>query len=243
MPLLSPSGGIVYHLRAARFRAGSWAPFRERLAAWLDEQLLGAPELVLVGPNAGHCLPMAALARYPKLTALEPEWLAARLLRLRLQKVDVVARDLLVGPLLDGSSGLDDYLAQKPYAAVLFCNVLGQLQFGLNDEQQARLESEFRRRFVPALARRPWASFHDRWSFDLGPDEARPLELAFAQKPSDLELGQAWFGSEGAPLSALDHGTSELFPPELPRHYFGWQLTPSAFHLVEGVASSSASSA
>jgi hypothetical protein len=239
MPLLSPSGGIVYHLRAARFRARQWAPFRERLAAWLDEQLGAAPELVLVGPNAGHCLPLSVLARYPQLTALEPEWLAARLLRLRLPRVEVVTRDLLVGPLLDGSPGLDEYLAQKPDAAVLFCNVLGQLQFGLDDAQQARLETEFRRRLLPALAGRQWASFHDRWSFDLGHDAGRPLELGFARKPSDSELGQAWFGSEGPPLSALDHGTAELFPPELPRRYLGWQLTPSAFHLVEAVASTS----
>lgn len=236
MPLLSPSGGIVYHLRATRYRTSLWAPFRERVGAWLAQHLGSAPELLLVGSSAGHCLPLVELARYPKLTALEPDGLAGALLRLRLPRVLVEPRDLLLRPLLEDRPALDAYLGQRPGAAVLFCNVLGQLSFGLSDEQQAKFEREFRRRILPALAGRAWASFHDRWSFDLGTEPVRPLELGFPQQPSDQQLGQAWFGLEGPTLEAFDHGTSELFPAELPRRYFGWQLTPKAYHLVEGVA-------
>jgi hypothetical protein len=236
MSLLSPSGGVVYHLRAARYRGGLWAPFRARLGSWLSQQLSDAPELILVGPSAGHCLPLDRLARYPRLTALEPDWLAARLLRAKLPRLEVLHEDLLLGPLLRGEPGLEQLLAQRPQAAVVFCNVLGQLQFGLSDREQAQLVSEFQRRLLPALQGRAWASFHDRWSFDLEPDGQRLLEREFPNAPSELELGQAWFGSDGPELSAFDHGTAELFPAQLPRRYFGWQLTPHAYHLVEGVA-------
>lgn len=236
MALLSPSGGIVYHLRAARYRAGLWLPFRQRLEAWLEQHLRSAPQVLLVGPSAGHCLPLERLARYPKLIALEPDRLAGMLLRARLPGVTIAPRDLLVRPLLDGAPALDTLLKDYPDATVLFCNMLGQLQFDLSELEQGRFQSEFRRRILPALMDRPWLSFHDRWSFDLTLDPSLPLELDFAHQPADDELARTWFGTEGPVLSAFDHGTTQLFPADLPRRYLGWQLTPGTYHLIEAVS-------
>lgn len=198
-----------------------------------------ADELVLVGPSAGHCLPLAWLARFPRLLVLEPEPLARRLLQLRLPRVklEVEHRDLLLGPLLSGGPGLDTLLLRRPRAAVLFCNLLGQLHWDLPEEEQLRFRAEFRRRILPLLAGRGWASFHDRWSLD-SQAVALPTPLHFERRPSDDELGRACFGASEAPVTALDHGTSQLFPEALPRHYFGWQLTPRTLHVVEGVCAS-----
>jgi hypothetical protein len=236
MSLFTPSGGFVYHLRAARHRARLWATFRAQVADWIEAKLPLGKELVLVGPSAGHCLPLAHLARFQRLTVLEPDAVARWLLRRGLGRSDVEleSRDLLLEPLLTGTAGLPELLASRPRAAVLFCNVLGQLHFGLSDDEHARFQEQFRRRIVPLLAGRPWASFHDRWSLDAGVTEPRP-PLVFPALPSPQDLGRAWFGSVGPPLAVLDHGTAELFPSELPRRYFGWQISADAFHLVEGV--------
>ncbi len=238
MSLFTPSGGLVYHARALRFSRGLWAPFRDALAAWLVQHLPVTDELILVGPSGGHCLPLAHLSRFGRIVVLEPDPLARRMLACRLprSRLEIEHRDLLVQPLLAGGAGLDVVLRQRPHAAVLFCNLLGQVQLGLSDEAQAKFQAEFRRRIGSLLAARAWASFHDRWSLDRGLDQPTPTLRSFPQRPDDDELGVAWFGAAGAPVAVLDHGTSQLFPEALSRSYFSWQITPKALHVVEAVA-------
>lgn len=238
MALFSPSGGLVYHLRALRYRRRLWAPFRSALGAWLAEHLPPAAELLLVGPSAGHCLPLRELSRFERILVLEPDPLARRLLARKLApaELELEGFDRLVGPLLSGHAGLDSLLATRPSASLLFCNVLGQLKFELTGEQHARFEREFRRRVLPLLAGRAWASFHDRWSLDRDRHQPSPTVLDFERQPSDDELAAAWFGPHPGPITLLDHDTRGLFPAALPRRYFGWQITPSALHVVEAVA-------
>lgn len=237
MSLLTPSGGLVYHLRAARYRASLWAPFRAELAGWLEACFpQAAGELLLVGPSAGHCLPVALLQRFERLTVVEPDPLARMLLQRRLGvQLETERRDLLVAPLLSGRVGLEAVLERRPRASVLFCNLLGQLHFALSDDEHAQLQAEFARRIVPALSGHSWASFHDRWSLDATAVTPLP-SLSFAQQPSDDQLARAWFGKDDPPVTVLDHGTNKLFPKALPRRYFGWQITPAVVHIVEAVS-------
>ncbi len=238
MSLFSASGGLLYHLKALRHRDGLWAPYRTCLAGWIGERLANSPEVVLVGPSAGHCMPLEVFARVPEVLALEPDpvarWLLGR--RLRSASLRFETRDLLVTPLLSGAPGLDELLAERPSASVVFCNVLGQVGFGLTDREQARFQREFRRRIVARLAGRLWLSFHDRWSFDAHAPASSPVEMGFPRQPSDDELGRAWFGAEGPAVTVFDHATASLFPAELPHHYFAWQVTPRARHIIEGVS-------
>ncbi len=238
MSLFTPSGGLVYHARALRFRDGLWAPFREALADWLARHLPVTDELILVGPSGGHCLPIEHLSRFGRLLVLEPDPLARRILALRLPRARLMVehRDLLVQPLLSGGVALDALLQRRPHAAVLFCNLLGQLHLELSEQAQTHFQAELRRRVVPLLDGRPWASFHDRWSLDRGLDQPIPALRRFERQPDDDELGAALFGPTGAPITVLDHGTSSLFPETLSRSYFSWQITPKALHVVEGVS-------
>jgi hypothetical protein len=160
-------------------------------------------------------------------------------------RLEVEHRDLLLAPLLSGARGLDALLDRRPRASVLFCNLLGQVQIDLADEQQERFQAEFRRRLLPLLAGRRWASFHDRWSLERGQHAlpSPPTTLSFERRPSDEELAAAYFGSVGAPVTAFDHGASALFPDAWPRRYFSWQLTPQALHVVEGVSGPAAEAA
>jgi len=239
MSLVSLSGGLFYHLKALRYAPGLWQPFRRHVAEWLEHALPPGDELVLIGPSAGHCLPLAQLDRYQRLYVLEPDPIARFWLRTRLSRARLLLerRDLLVEPLLAGRGGLPVLLRRLPKASVLFCDLLGQVQLELTDEQQSRFQREFREKILPLLAERRWASFHDRWSMDRGVEEpALPSSVAFDHAPSDEELGGAWFGPDGAKVTVLDHGTSELFPNSRPRRYFAWQITPQALHLVEAVS-------
>jgi hypothetical protein len=237
--LFSPSGGLVYHARAWRRAHTSWQPFRASVAEWLAAQLPSADELILVGPSAGHCLPLEQLASFRRVLVLDPDplarWLLARRLRSRNAKliVEEEARDVLLTPLLTDAPGLEQVLERRPHAALLFCNVLGQLHFGLSEEQQATFQRNFQGRIVPQLAPRTWASFHDRWSLDSS--EELPAHVSFAERPGDDELGRRFFGAAGPSVEVLEHGTAELFPAELPRRYFSWRITPSAVHIVEAL--------
>lgn len=240
--LFSQSGGLVYHARAWRRSATLWQPFRASVAEWLAAQLPTADELILVGPSAGHCLPLDQLASFRRVLVLDPDpvarWLLTRRLRSHNAKliVEDEARDQLLTPLLTDAPGLDQVLERRPQAALLFCNVLGQLHFASSEEQHAKFQRNFQRRIVPRLAQRTWASFHDRWSLDSS-EELPPL-ARFAERPSDEELGRRFFGAAGPPVEVLDHGTARLFPAELPRRYFSWRITPSAVHIVEALPSS-----
>jgi hypothetical protein len=245
--LFSESGGLVYHARAWRLAGTLWLPFREAIAEWLARQLPvdcereRDQELVLVGPSAGHCLPLQHLAQFRRVLLLEPDpvarWLLTRRLRAHQPQIVIESepRDELLAPLLTGAPGLEQVLERRPRAALLFCNVLGQLHFGLDDAQQARFEQAFRERVVPQLAGRDWASFHDRWSLDWEAQQPLPGSVGLAARPTDDELAQRCFGAEGPPVEVLDHGTAQLFPAELPRRYLPWRITDSALHVVEAL--------
>lgn len=239
--LFSESGGLVYHARAWRLSEALWQPFRASVARWLARQLPAADELLLVGPSAGHCLPLEQLAAFRRVLVLEPDPVARWLLRRRLRqrspqlRFEAEPHDQLLAPLLDGGPGLEQVLMRRPNAAVLFCNVLGQLHFGLSDEQQDSFEQAFRSRIVPQLVGRSWASFHDRWSLDLRAPLSLPDAASFDARPSDEELGRCWFGDSGPPVEVLDHGTSRLFPADLPRQYLSWRITKQALHVVEAL--------
>jgi len=205
----------------------------------LVEALPARDELILVGPSAGHCLPLEHLRCFSLLTVLEPDPVARFLLQRGLgrRNMNVEARDLLVAPLVVGGSGLADLLDARPRASVLFCNVLGQLQFGLSDAQHELFREQFQQQLLPRLRARAWASFHDRWSLDRDATEsAVPSPLVFPRAPSDEELGVACFGRAGPAVTVLDHGTARLFPEAAPHRYFAWQITPQALHVVEAVS-------
>jgi hypothetical protein len=234
---MSPAGGAVYHLRALRFRGRLWTPFAGALAGWLADWAPGAGAVLLVGPSAGYCLADGFLARFRDVRVLEPDpyarWLLRRrLLRLGVGRVEACGDDLLVG----GPGGLAAWLAREPARAVVFCNVLGQVRFLMDDEAFARWSRAFRQDLVPALAGRPWVSFHDRLSGRLAPDLRRAPESD--RLLGDDELLARFYvrlPETARTYELTDHLTAGLWSAALPRRYFSWEIAPGRFHLIEGV--------
>ncbi len=223
MPLFPPalysrSGGLRYRLRATLYRRTRWHAFRQAVADWLAAWRPPCPRLVLVGPSAGHTLPLQDLSRFDQVVALEPDplarrWLARRAapLALRFEGLDV----------LGGARPLCALHDRFPDAAVLFCNLLGQLPAphggGWHDV------------LAEVLPDRHWASYHDVVSTARRPLRQAPLHLS----DGTLEevLAHFWRGGE---LPLVDHQAFRLDGGSA-ADYAVWPLCRGRYHLIEWV--------
>lgn len=211
-----------WHARALRY----WRlhqPFRREIGVFLDNWRPDSTHLLLVGPSAGWFLPSSFLQRFSRLTAIELDRSAPFFFAVRHGSV---RRRL-------GSSIewiLDDFVEQLPRvlqrdtdAAVLFCNVLGQL--GLERADYEHQLAALRHR----IGARPWASFHDRYSSRLDPASLSVVDAFDSSTSLDGErLQRMGFSGEWT-----DHGTGDVLPPLTTRRYIPWMITPERIHWVE----------
>lgn len=211
--LTDPSGGLGYHWLAWRRRA-VWQPFHARLRTWLEGWRPDADTLVLVGPSGGYALDTAFLSRWRAITVLEPDPLARFLLRRRFAQRPVRFARLDALALPDGPAAL---AAQFPDAALLFCNVLGQI--GGADEV-VRRGAALRR----ALAAHAWASWHDVLSSRVRPSGTLPEAAASA----DTLARALW---RGQAVEVVDHGAFGLVGT--PGRFAIWALATDAWQVVE----------
>ena len=214
--LLDPSGGVVYHLRALHHRHRLWAPFHRVVAGWLADWQPPRRELVIVGPNAGYALPAGFLARFEAVTALEPDPLARWLLRRRRDAAQVRFGRL---DCLATADGLAHLAARFPAAAILFSNVLGQLDAPAADWQTLLA------RHLPGHA---WSSYHDVISTGASPAHRDACTVSGAETLA-ATLARFWTDRQ---LEVIDHRTFRLDGTG-PFGYAVWPLTPRCWHLVE----------
>lgn len=235
MPILHPSGGLIYHLRAWRWRRSLWAPFHDQVRRWLTDW---RPEmgnsvdnhvdhLVLVGPSGGYALSRQFLERFRRITVLEPDPLARHILAHRFPDCRFVWEN---APWLAEPEGFRLLAERFPDAVFLFCNLLGQSLVGAcrGFDRRPWLED-----WQSALAGRAWASWHDLASSSRPPDRTGVLDLPQAQ-PLDAVLAYFWRGGE---LAIHDHECAGLYPV-LSRQYVVWHLTPERHHLIEWISQS-----
>lgn len=215
--LLDPSGGLVYHLRALRHRRGLWAPFHRVLAGWLAGWQPERRELVIVGPSAGYALPAGFLARFGRVTALEPDPLARRLLarrpdagRLGFSRLDCLA----------SADGLAWLAATHPDAAILFSNVLGQ---------RLAPGGDWRPLLARHLAGHAWASYHDVISTTARPKPGGCHAPAGSDQSLAATLARFW---PGGTIELTDHETFRL-GGDRPHGYTVWPITRRRWQLVE----------
>ena len=212
------SGGLNWHLRALARRGKLWRPFRDELANFLARWQPSTQSLILAGPSAGWCLPPAFLTRFDRIVAVDPDPWAKFLFR-RLHPEARIVR-WIKG---DFFAVMPDLLAAEPDAAILFCNMLGQLRFAGRDAEDAdRLIAGI----APALAGRPWASFHELLSGETG---TTPRRLPLAGPPHH----EALLKQLGLSGEWLDHAASHVLPQTMPREIVPWRFAPGRLHLVE----------
>ncbi len=222
---LHASGGLIWHLRALRYRNRLWRPFRDEVQRWLQGWQPPTDKLILVGPSAGYTLDAVFLLRWQEIVVLEPDPLARRLLRWRFPAVrwHFANMDVLsdINDLALLAEGFADH-------AILFSNVLGQI--APRDEAASRAWRDSVREMLMAHC---WASYHDVIS------TSRPPAAQTAQMPSGKTLGELasrfWHGGE---LEIVDHGTFDLGRckrrnDKSMNSYCIWRLRQRQYHLVE----------
>lgn len=222
---LRQSGGLQWHLRALRYQR-LHDPFRHAVGAFLQAWNPGASHLIIVGPSAGWFLPRPFLHPFSRLTLIDLDTSApffftlrhGRRLRRRGVELEWLHTDFV--------SSLPQLLSTHRRAAVLFCNVLGQLGLERDDYEERLLQ-------LPKwLAGRSWASFHDRYSASMATDEMPDSSPFTSREPMDeVMLQRLGCGGEWT-----DHGTGGVLPDGMLRHYFPWRITPRRFHWIEAGA-------
>ncbi len=234
--LLHPSGGLLYHLRALRYRKPLWKPFSTQLEPWLSEAFRGCSELLVVGPSAGYCLSSRFLKQFNKIYFIEPDPIARLLFTGRSLKWPHGATAKSIASthaILDPSPmRFLKILDSMPRAGVLFSNILGQLSLYLDDFDEAS-----KRPWVlnpgaieTLLENRTWASFHDRLS---GPGNVLLEEFVSEAGALSNDVLASFFFTQ-APKGLADHDCL-LFPKARNVQYWAWELTPGRFHLIEGL--------
>jgi len=224
-PLFHPSGGLLYHLRAWRWQRTLWVPFHDQVRRWLTDWRPDAELLLLVGPSGGYALSSQFLQRFSRITVLEPDALARRILSSRFpaQRFDWQAADFLAG-----AGGFRSLAETWPEAACLFCNLLGQTPVGAGPEFRHRAWLDG---LEAALADRAWASWHDLAS-TARPADRHGCQATASAEPLDAALARFWRGGE---LAIHDHDSAGLCPASA-RQYTVWSLTPESHHLIEWIS-------
>jgi len=247
----NPTGGLGYHLTAWFRQRRLWAPFRTNIARWLSQWAPPERELLLIGPSGGYCLDLAFLGSFSRVTAVDIDPFARWIFRIRARRVLRAngvtlhwdARDYLSAG-NDGFSldGLRELLGAHPNAAVLFCNILGQLPLLGDDRDPAHDDGTPREGsfehwlhgLPDVLHGRSWATFHDRLSGGLKPyglDADTPVPWSASE-----EIVEAHYKPpRGKEVELVDHRTSELMV-DAPRWQFTWEIAPRVFHLIEAVS-------
>ena len=222
MPVLHASGGLLYHLRAWRWRRTLWAPFHDQVRRWITDWRPETHHLVLVGPSGGYALSRQFLDRFHRVTVLEPDPLARRILARRFPDAVFAWEN---APWLTWPDGCRRLAERWPDAAFLFCNLLGQHLIGeaANFDRRKWLEN-----LESSMIRVPWASWHDLASTNRPPDRHEVLNLASAES-LDGVLRHFWQGGE---LEIHDHDCACLCPDQA-RQYVIWRFSPGRYHLIE----------
>lgn len=220
MSVLSFSGGLVYHLRAALYRP-LWRDFEKHLAEILCRLPVSQSQLTLIGPSAGYNVSNKFLNQFESVLAIDPDPLAPLLFEFQ-------HHGLSINWQLRGvewqASQLPD-IWSNPDQLLLFANVLGQLGGTYGGDEFEKIKSSLRKK----LSQCAYFSFHDLYSSRepfsqeiMGPrwDSLAPSAVKMANSPTRL-------------TAVTDHLTWDLFDAQQPRIILQWQLTPKQFHLIE----------
>lgn len=223
--LLNPTGGLVYHLRARRYRDSLWTPFRRQIAQFLEGWHPPEKELLILGPSGGYTLPTDFLERFDRLWLFDPDPLAPLFFRklhpalpITWSRQDLIFRKKKFVPEL-----LSERLNGKN-VAVLFSNLLGQLPLIAGPGELSNWWTGLQ----PELKNHSWLSYHDLFSFP----QYAGLPARLPEGPIVPQLVE-WALRNQKALELTDHGTNELFPNSSVS--WTWHLSPHRTQIVGAV--------
>ncbi len=226
--LFLPSGGLVWHARALRFRSG-WKDYMLALANWLQSWQHDRKDLLLLGPSAGWCLDPRWLTPYRTLVAVDLDPLAPVLFRLRHGLEMHKHQVRMQWHAIDALENLEMLLHRHPSHAVLFCNLLGQ---HIVHSKSVERTMTVLGRLKHQLRGRAWASFHDCLSRPWTRAESWPSAFVLEGNHGSLDIAER----AGVSGTWEEHLTTDVFPAGVRKHYFPWLITSSRMHIIEAGA-------
>ncbi len=231
--LFRPSGGVFYHWRGLR-RRKLWRSFSTSLAAWLESWNIPPSELLLISPSGGYTLPHAWLKKFTKIQAFDLDPLAPWLFRMRHRGLNInfVCTDMFWQNDRLNLAALRKALHDHPKAAVLFCNVLGQLPLEgtLTEAAWTGYLDELRE----LMATRHWATYHDLYTIENLPRTEHAVTVERLAQAATIEAALAFSGSPGK-LEVIDHLLHGSWSQGLESQLMAWSLSDRCLHVIEGL--------
>jgi hypothetical protein len=237
--LAGPTGGLSYHWIARKRVNHAWRPFRAQvrdwLLAWKSQWPETCSELIVFGPSAGWTLPLTDLAKINKLVFVEPDPIARFLLRRRLKyaSLEFYSRADLLPWFSDDLLAFNDFLRDRPKAAVLFSNLLGQVPLLVSPSYHASQNQHAQDAFLSALKGRTWASYHDIFSTQTAKGARLTTNAipSFGAHEASTRLSEIAVETFEGAGTLTDHETSWLSVGR--RTEFAlWPLTEKQVHLI-----------
>jgi hypothetical protein len=235
------TGGLRWHGRAFMRRKTLWQPTRLAIADWLAQTSPANKHLLLIGGSAGWMMSSDWLQQFQRIDLYDLDPLAGLLFRLNHGRALKLAGTKLYFHRRDAIQDLEILLSQHPSASIFFDNVLGQLRFRIEDDDQAEQSLE---KFYRRLNKRDWGSIHDLYS---GPVNHGGMSASQSVRFQGLQTAQGLSleGLQGAAAQStllravgasgnwMDHFTSAVFPTGLALHLMSWQFSSNYCHWLQ----------
>ncbi|MBX7230764.1 MAG: hypothetical protein K1X29_01630 [Bdellovibrionales bacterium] len=240
----NPTGGLFYHWLAFKYSHRLWEHHKETISLWLNSWQPSSSHLVLVGPSGGYSLPNKFLKKFENISALEIDPLAPWFFQLNHKNLNTKFYNenfFVSSSKKFNINAIADIKNKFPGAAILFCNLLGQLPLLTKDFSCK--QTEWTKKISEDLKGVDWASFHDIWS-----GKNIPHSNSIRKVPSDSSLNESihfFFNNDKKTLKEFrpnrnpsiitDHGTADLFLKHTHRIQWLWKLDLTHSHCIEAV--------
>ena len=241
--ILNPAGGLYYHLKAWRYKRKLWPPFITSINNFLCNWVPQNRNLVIFGGSGGYCLSPEFLSQFSNIVLIDPDPLAGIIFSARFQiTIQVVQKNYLTDELNEQTSPFDQIMQDFPNHAFLFSNILGQLPYLTNWQNDRTVYVDSIKQSLASLIRtREWASFHDLLSFHFKtahPLLCWPLLIKASSNEEIINNMQRQNQMRPHNIHVVDHLTENLFASTERKEKFYWQRTPHSLHIIEAAAHS-----
>lgn len=227
----SRSGGLLYHMRAIKYRDSLWKDFRRHLAEFQKNWLERLPQqqkehLILVGGSGGHCLSQEFLRSFQNIIHIDMDPWAPFFFKKRHPEISIhfIRRSVFN----DEGKILPELLEKfSPSNSVwLWSNLLGQIGLHYPEEEVPKMIQHV----VSRMEKHSWMSFHDLYSLP----STEPIQrLGLSQKfLSWSDAGKEISRLKQKKVILTDHLTKDSFPFK-EKEILLWPLRPKQIHFIE----------
>ena len=237
----NPTGGLFYFIRAYRYKKKLWKSYLDQVAKKIQNDFQESKKIILVGPSAGFSFSKKWIKQFEEVICVDIDPFACLLFKMRFEseKIKWVRKNLFFDSKgKEIGRGFFDFLEKHPNHAVLFCNFLGQMKLLISDSEAESLKlKKFFMNLPSQMTKRTWASFHDKLSGELKPNEK--VQYKTTQLLGEQACAKIFYqkSANGELIShQVDLPLDFLFTHVT---YFSWEISPGVYHLIEYVHSRS----